>query len=215
MAPITAIILNPETPTEGEKMKTQLVGPPPRSGGDTTNPSRPDGFGWIDVLIHAVPYMHGAAVGIIEGLARKGSFDTWRKLNDYVKATILGVIGGAAEFAEEYADDPQIQRSMCKLSGAATSHGVAYAIAAGIGGQSGDLVSEKALKKGWSFDPTTGEKLGTEGLLAQFTRQDAEDAEQAVQELVARRDVVEPQTEPVAGIPFGESARGWTPVSLR
>ncbi len=211
MAPITAVVVNPETPKEGEKMKTELAGPPPRSGGDTTNPSRPDGFGWIDVLIHGVPYMHGGAIGVIEGLARKGKFETWRTLNDYVKAGILATVGGVAEFTEEWADDPALARSMCKLSGAATSHGVAYAVAASIGGQSGELVSEKALKAGWKFDPQTGKELGAGHLLEQFTTQDAKDAERAVNEIISRREEIN-QMEPVAGIPFGSSE--WAPVSL-
>lgn len=199
-------------------MKTELVGPPPRAIGDTVNPSRPDDFGWVDLLIHAVPYLHGGAIGVIEGLARKGSFETWAQLNDYIKATVLAVIGGVAEFVEEqyHRSSPRLARAMCKLSGAATSHGIAYAVAAGIGGQSGEMVS----KSGWKYDPNTGQALS--GYFREtMSSTDAQAADRAVRELVRRRKDINAAAAhttadeapvPVDGIPFGED--GFTPIRL-
>lgn len=185
-------------------MGQQLVGPPARGNnrGEVTNPAD---IGWVDVVIHLVPYLHGGAIGIVEGLARAGRFETWRNLSDYIKGTILGVIGGVAEYFEETqrSSSPQIARAMCKLSGAATSHGVAYAVAAGIGGESGKMMPAA---ENWKFNPLTAESLS--GL--SMSGEDSAAAMAAVQEMLARRDEITHDGRVgelvIGGDPLGELA---------
>lgn len=160
-----------------------LFGPRATRPGTLVNPAKADGGDALMPLVmmivrYLLPLVIGGGLGALEGAARKGNAGWWKGIDDYVKAAVLTVIAGVAEFVLESNDDLDAEmRSMLDRL-----YGSAATLAAMYGAQK--VMGDHNISHNPAGEDVKG--LGGLGALA-LAEKDARDAEAAVREMVRRR----------------------------